>query len=361
MNEKGIALILIFSTIAALAAIGAAIVLRSVAESSYVQRYIESTQAFWFAEAGVNRAKNGLRSNYYTTGTNLWHGPLGNGNYSVDVSDVTIDAKLCKNVTAYGYVPAVPPYRAQRTIQAIIKKQIPANFTDNAIYTSGDLDISGDSYSVTGNVRYGGDYNVEHDHITGTVTQDSGISPLASFDFTQLKNISSTQGNLYDITRLTRVEHGQEFFPSTFWFTRGDDGIDNDGDGTIDEADEWVPNTLYCEGDLTLNGNIGTIGGFFVVVGDVITDPNDTEDMTINGNGQINGVIYTRGQFRINGGGGNLNVMGGVWSGIKARINGNANITYNQTYMNAIEGLNIEPDVQVTSWKEKTNPYKMYP
>ncbi|MDD5566154.1 MAG: hypothetical protein PHG31_04625 [Candidatus Omnitrophica bacterium] len=363
MNKKGIALILIFSTIAVLTAIGAAIVLRSVAERTYVQQYTESTQAFWLAEAGIHRAKNELRSNYNATGTNIWQGNLISvpGGYNVSVANVYIDAKLCKNVTAYGYVPAAAPYRAQRSVRVIIKKQIPANFYDNAIYTSGDLDINGDSYSVTGNILYAGDYDVEHDNISGTATQDSSISPLARFDFAQLKILSQAQGNFYDITRITRVEHKQESFPSTFWYTRADDGVDNDGDGTIDEADEWVPNILYLEGDLTLNGDIGTVGGFFVVVGDVITDPDDTEDMTINGNGTIDGVIYTRGEFRINGGGGNLNINGGVWSGIEARLNGNAHIAYNQAYMDSIQGLNIEPDIQITSWKESINPYKIYP
>jgi hypothetical protein len=97
---------------------------------------------------------------------------------------------------------------------------------------------------------------------------------------------------------------------------------------------------------------VGTLGGFFVVVGDVITNPSGTYDATINGNGTIDGCIYTLGVFSVNGGGNRLNVNGGVWSGIEAELNGNATVTYNSDYMAAIKAHTL-PQVQIISWREK--------
>ena len=54
-----------------------------------------------------------------------------------------------------------------------------------------------------------------------------------------------------------------------------------------------------------------------MVVGDVLTNPDAAEEASVNGVGTIEGVIYTRGDFDVNGGAGNLNVNGGVWSGKK--------------------------------------------
>jgi hypothetical protein len=233
---------------------------------------------------------------------------------------------------------------------------VPPNFYDNAIYSAGDVDLNGSAYSITGKVRYADSID-NTDNIVGEITQDSTISPLARLDFEQLRTISTAQGNLYDEERL---DDG-DAYPTTFWYTRGDDSVDNDSDGSIDEADEWVPNVVYVEGDLTLNGNIGTIGGFFVVVGDVINTPDISQDAIINGRGQIEGAIYTRGIFRVNGGGGNLNVNGGVWSGELARLNGNATVTYNYDYMHAIDLLNIDADFQVESWRESNNPWPLTP
>jgi hypothetical protein len=109
---------------------------------------------------------------------------------------------------------------------------------------------------------------------------------------------------------------------------------------------------VYILTDLELKGNIGTVGGFFVVVGDVLTNPLGTYDTQISGNGQIDGCVYTLGTFEINGGGNGLNVLGGIWADREVELNGNATVVYNEDYMKAIKALNINPDVQLLSWRE---------
>lgn len=377
LNKKGIVLILIFSTIAVLSVIGAVMMARSVGERSHVKRAEESNQAFWLAEAGINRGLaeiGNLSSSAYNsfTGTDVYNAGsgLGNGNYSVNVGDVEIEGRLYKNITAYGFIPGncyvagdpdpVAGCRASRVIGALVRRFFPEHFYDNAIYSAGDIDLNGD-YGINGTVRYADEIDPADPDIADGVYQiDPGDLPLAKLNFDLLRDIAESQGNLYNASRLKDVETQQDDFPVSFWYTRADDLIDNDNDGEIDEPDEWVPNINYLEGDLELKGEIDTVGGFFVVAGNVITSPDDEADATINGDGEVDGVIYTRGEFRINGGGNGLNINGGVWSGELSRLNGNATINYNQTYMDIISSYDFA-DVQIVNWKEEKNPYRISP
>lgn len=356
MNKKGIALILVFSIITVLLILGSVILYRSISERNIARRYLESTQAFWLAEAGVNKAVKELRSNYNIT--SISQTALGTGGYQVAIfpNDATR-----RTVTSTGYIPSSGPARVTRVIQAMVKQQIPSGFYDYAVYSAGEVDFNGNSYSVANNqpvpdnqaVLYADEFDVSHpENITGTTTQDASISPLALLNFQQLYNISQSQGNVYNTTRLNNVKKGTDSFPGDFWNVAPTDPND---------PTTGTPNVVYVLSDLELNGSVGTIGGFYVVVGDVITNPSATYDASINGNGQINGAIYTRGEFEVNGGGGGLNVNGGVWAGQEIELNGNAHITYNWDYMEAISGLGINADVQLVGWEDTQNPYPLAP
>lgn len=335
MDRKGAVLIYVFLVIVVLTILGVAIFNKSVSERALAQKYVDFTQAFWLAEAGVNQALYALRDNYDTASVSSTE--LGPGGFSASIATSGSD----KIVLATGEVPSGGTPRASRTIEVEISKAIPANFYDNAIYSAGEVDLNGNSYTVNGNVIYGDELDYSQNHITGTVTGDPSISPLARFDFQELRDLSAAQNNVYveDGPKLVNQVTGSEAFPSSFWYSAG------------------VPNIIYIEGDLSLNGNIGTIGGFFVVVGDVLTNPNAAEEASVNGVGTIEGIIYTRGEFDVNGGAGNLNVNGGVWAGEEAELNGNANVTYNQAYMEAIEALDLVGTPQITSWDDTQNPY----
>ena len=348
MNKRGVALIAACMVIVGLVILGGGVMTRAFSERRLTQRYVDSVKAFWLSEAGVSRALNELRADFSVPAT-PWSGTLTQGQYSVEVEAVG----QMRKVTAYGYVPNTAAARVERIVEAMISGGTPSNFYDNAIYSAGDVDINGNRYSVTGDVLYADVLDVNHPgNITGAMTHDPDISPLARFDFEELHTISAAQGNVYDEARLDDVKKGDDSFPGSFWYIEPTDPAD---------PTTGTPNIVYVETDLQLNGNIGTVGGFFVVVGDVITDPEDTEDLTINGIGQIEGVVYTRGTFRINGGAGILDVDGGVWAGEEARLNGNAHIAYNQDFMAAIEGLDIEVEVQIVSWRDTQNPYMVSP
>jgi adhesin HecA-like repeat protein len=350
MIKKSFALVFVVAIIIMLGVLGIGIVLRSISETRIADKNKESIQAFWLAEAGISRAVAELKTNYNQSGTNLWRTAMASGGYYVDV---TVSGQN-KDVVSHGFIPFSGALRVDRSIEAILAKNIPPNFYNNAIYSAGTVDLNGSAYSITGQVRYAGTID-NTGNVNGEIINDPSINPLAKLSFTQLLSISQTQANVYAYNaqgKLVNQATGSQTFPSSFWYQAPSDP-DNPATG--------VPNVIYVEGDLQLKGNIGAIGGFFVVVGDVITNPDATYDATINGNGTVEGAIYTRGEFRINGGGGNLNINGGVWAGEEARLNGNANITYNAGYMSAIQALGIDADVQIISWKEQQGPYELVP
>ncbi len=350
MNKKAIALAVTLVIMAVLLTLGAVIFSRSINEKNLARRSLLSTQAFWLAEAGLNRALAELRNDFnLSDGNDKWSDTLDNGDYSVDLEEIDSDTKRVK---AYGYVPSKNNSEAFYEIEAIIGKVVPSGFYDNAILTAGDLDVNGTSYSIDGNVVYADNFEGDDVNIEGTLSQDSSISPLPYFNFETLLAMSESQTDTYDSGNVYEVDENndklidpdtgsEKDLPNEFWY---------------DDA-ETTPNIVYIKGDLVLNGNIEA-GGFFVVAGDVITDPDDTQDATLNGSGTIDGVIYTRGDFIINGGGvDGLNIDGGIWSGEETRLNGSANVAWNEYYMDAIDALNIEPLAQIIYWEDLKSPY----
>ena len=105
---------------------------------------------------------------------------------------------------------------------------------------------------------------------------------------------------------------------------------------------------------MELSGNV-TAGGFFLVVGNVLTDPNVTTDTEITGNVTVNGCIYSTGEFELKGGGNSLNVNGGIWAGDEAELDGNAKVTYNAGYMAAVKNFVDNASsgtIQLLSWRQ---------
>jgi len=384
MRHEASALILACIFIVVLVLLGQGLLGGSINENRITQKYIDSVESFWVAEAGLNRALVELRDDFDQSGSDLFNGTVSQGNYTVDVTNSGTTQKIITVSATYGDGTGIT-----REIKAIISKQIPSDFYDNAIYTADDVTINGSSFSVDGDIMYADDYDVQHpENVSGFSTQDASIAPLARFNFETLLAMSQAQtavyasGNVYDVDPnnkklLDPLTGDEKPLPTRFWYWGTEDGIDNDndgeidepdedgldndGDGTIDEADENVPNIVYINGDLKVNGNIGTIGGFLIVVGDVITNPSGTYDAEIVGEGSLDGVLYTLGEFDVNGGGSTgFDVNGGVWAGQDVTINGSADIFYNATYMSSIAGLNIEPVPQVTSWQDSQNPYELY-
>ncbi|HIE35744.1 MAG TPA: hypothetical protein EYP89_00710 [Candidatus Omnitrophica bacterium] len=336
MIKKGVVLLLSLFVIVVLAVLGMAILFRSISERFLVQRFKESTQAFWLAEAGISKAIKELKEDFDITGSCLWLTDLGVGQYCVDISVSGDNKRLIKS---YGYIPSKQTYRIKRTIEVEVRGNLPpSTFYSDALYSAGKIEISGNAYHVVGDVRYAESIN-NTNNIDGTVIHDPSINPLLELDFQQLLEISQSQGNYYNEERLQEIREGNDSFPTNFWYTEPT----NPNDPTT-----GTPNVVYIEGDLELNGNV-EVGGFFIVMG---------EEAEINGNGQIEGAVYISDKFEIHGGGNNLNLNGGIWAGGEIELKGHAEVVYNGDYMQAIQSLieNIS-SLHIISWRDKPSPY----
>ncbi len=309
LKEKGgIALFVVLVLMVVLLVLGGALLSRSISENRLAERHARSMRAFWLAEAGVDRALEELRVNY-----NAWSGAtnsitLGNGQYRV-CSVVQQGSNWI--VTAIGGVPLVATNAVIRGIEAEVYKDTPPN---GAFYTPKNFGSNGDAYVVEGD-GFAGSTSGNTNNVTGTISLVVPGTGLPALDYEKLRQMSITQGYYTDgDLKITPTTEG---LPPSFW----------------QDESAGIPNIIYINGSLTTKGNIPAIGGIFVVVGDVITDPDVTEDSIMSGNGEIQGVIYVRGEFIINGGGQGLNVTGGVWAGEDITLNGKATIEYNADYV----------------------------
>lgn len=344
MNRQGYAYLVSLGVVLLLTATSASILMRGIVEKNISERALNQTIALHLAEAGTDDTLARMRDPSVDN-WNTWSGTgsavsLAQGNYQVMV---TPDGAM-RRVRATG--ETTDPIPSSRTVELWLRRYVPPNFYDNAIYAAGLVDFRGNSYLVDGHVLTAQTGPIDNpDHIVCAdppcVTQDPAAAPLPRLSFAQLYQIAQSQGNVYTAERLAEIQQHRDSFPSAFCYAP-----------PAEEGEPCTPNVNYITTDLVLNGNIGIIGGFFVVVGSVITNPDAQEDTTINGNGEVEGVIYTTGDFIVNGGGGGLNVNGGVLAGDLARMNGNATVQYNPAYMEAIEDLQINPDVQVLLWHE---------
>jgi len=367
-NRRGSVLITVYVVLGVLLVLSSIFFMRTVSDRKLFDINRERQEAFYLAEAAVDRAVAELKGDWASyTGTASAQ-RLGRGFYKATVSG----SGNQRTILAGGYVEAAPSgavtsglgpcnatsgCRAQRTIEAIVrKKESLDGFFDYAIYSAGDVDINGKAYTVDGKVIYADSLSGSTANITGEVKDpDPSIAPLAQLDWTVLRNEAVAQGNLYTSARINDPQFGKpggDNYPSGFWYSAPTETAPNPEDpGYV-----GVPNIVYVEGDMVLNGNIGTIGGFFLVVGNVLTDPTGSSSTTINGIGTVDGSIYSTGNFKINGGGGRLNVNGGVWAGLEAELKGNSTIVYNEYFMKAIEHFvnskSAGSVVQLLSWRE---------
>jgi Tfp pilus assembly protein PilX len=345
-NQRGVVLITVFIFIVVLSIFSVSALTRSIGESRILQHYTESTQAFWLAEAGVNRALAQLRQNpNLASGTNLFLTSLGTGQYNFDLTKSGSPGVKNYTVTARGCIPDgcdcnVTNCRVIRTLVVGMQQleSAPSNFYSTAVYTSGNVSGGTSANSeITGNLVYAGTNSYDPSKVTGTITQDSNASPLPQLNFDQLRAISQSQLHYNPDS-----EPGNSW-PTSFWY---DPPSESNPTGT--------PNVVFIEGNFSIAGNV-TKYGFIIVGGEF------TYNAEIAGTSKVVGCIYTRGNFTISGGGNALNVDGGIWAGGSIDMGGNGKVSYNSIYMSAIQATGITTDVQINSWQDENRPYVLNP
>ena len=360
-NNRGIALILIYLLITVLVIMVGAFFYLSTQSIKASQRRADFLKAFYAAESAIDV---GLSNLPVQTVPATYNGNLGspsNAEYlsvitAFDATQSTFDKWI---ITGTGFVPdnTTTP-RLEVELQIVAEVITSDEFFDNALYSASNLTIKGDAYVIDGDVYYDedGELDVTHpDNVTGDIDSGETVDFMTDIDYAAIRAMAQVQDvadaaydHLIDFS-----DFSSSNLPTSFWYTRGDDGIDNDIDGTVDEADEWIPNVIYVEGtgDLNIAGTV-TIGGFFVIV---------SGDCQIAGTLTLEGCMLVIDDVKVSG---TIEATGGLWAGgviddeggdkDGAFVNGNIELTFDQVFMDAVEGLSIVSGggVRVISWQE---------
>lgn len=313
-----------------------------------------SMKAFYLAEAAIEHAKDELRSNFNanpTTGDSTVF-TLGDGEYKFTVSTTANPDQ--KMVVGTGAVPTIADPDFTHVIEVVVEDIPPSTLPDifeGALWASGDLDINGDDRTVDGDIFAGGDINCNPGSCNGVndpdpEQQNDPNYPFYNFTLEELdalKAISQAQGNYF------AGSPSASDLPTSFYYQAPDPS---------DPTDKGIPNIVFIENDgldqgtLTLGGNT-TVGGFYVVVGDYMTNQAGGGSVSVlNGTASLDGVIYVMGDFTKNGGGNNTTVDGAVFAK-HIELNGKSRFQYNQDYVDSIENAAIDNGaLESVSWNQ---------
>jgi len=339
-SKRGSILVMALFVVAILAELCAVMLIKGTIELKTSQLSLHSTQAFHLAEGATDDAWAALGD------TAVWNS-LANGctvpivvtslmpstmtNYSIDCAATW----NLRRVVGTSTVNAPTSTPVTRRVEIVLQRQVPADFFDYVVYSSGEVVFNGHSYQAIGNILTGYQFTLKNTiNVTGKVTYDPNANPLPQLDFAALKAISQAQNNVYDAVRLQT-----EALPTSFWYKLPTDPND---------SKTGIPNVVLVESDLTLKGKNVQIGGVLLVVGNL-----DAENSTaMKGNINIDGVVYTTGDAVLSGGGStNININGAVYAGGATTVDGSVVLNYQQSYLTAFRGVaKVAP--RLVSWRQ---------
>lgn len=193
MNKKGIALVTMIIFIVILSVLALALMIRSISSGAVANRYAASTQAFWLADAGVQKALGELNQNNcvdfvqcQTSTACISCGNCGTGNKCLAATlgtngdfDVTMDNGNTL-ITSTGSFPNRTTARFQRNIQVNLSQNSPFSY---AAFAQGSVNLSNnfnvDSYNSSLG-EYGVNGNINSNGSIGSNGTSSGIITLSN-------------------------------------------------------------------------------------------------------------------------------------------------------------------------------------
>ena len=311
MNKRGVALIISFMVIAVLIILGSVTVSRSISERFLAQRYTESTQAFWLAEAGISQAILQLKNDFNNLNS-VAATPLGKGEYSVDT--IAVEG-LNRRVNAHGYVPSAAQPRAERGITILVEKTSginPSNagLIEYAIDTTGELKITGSANIKPPTSSHQGS-QLDFEEVFGMpLEQVKAIAEAAQSNGTGYV-YTNPPANQQPVSGITWIEltGSNKYSISSNWSASGLLIINGNGQNVA----------LEISGDWTFTGMIWVIG-----------------KVKISGNPQITGAIFAESS-----------------TGIESDVTGNPTIDLNTAAVSSAFGLLTQtPEIKILSWRE---------
>ncbi len=246
-NNKGIILVASYMVITVLVVLTVGFATRSIGEQRVASKERDSLQAFWIAEAGLDKAISDLSIASLS-------GTLGSGAYSTQTSSVSSNRYLVVSTGGVSGTDTTDPNNIVRTIRAIVEQpvlNIDPSGTTSAITANGEVDVRGGA-EVNGDVD---------ENFTFDFEETFGVSK----DY-----MKDNATNLY-----VDPENNVTPVNSVTW-----SDLDTTDEMTISDSN-WTGN-----GILVVNGDLRITGGYFSGVIWVVGS------LWVSGNPIIDGAIY---------------------------------------------------------------------
>ncbi len=318
MNKKGSPLILSLFVVLVLAGLSAVFLYKQVNQSFLVNRYADSTRAFWLAEAGIQD----IISTNLAVGN--WNDSLGQGNYACVINTGTDETVVINSTTTRitSYYPAISTGTfggVSRQINAVVSQivdstNMPAGNFKYGIESSVAISLKGSS-TVAG--------ETSPDPLPAKYRDPDYYKANSTISFPSLFGYSSTELKAMCVAGGENVGFYNNTWPSgnitgVTWVTAPSSHFNGNAYGS---------GILIVEGNIKITGTIN-FDGIVYVIGDL--------DMA--GTATLNGSVLAESAATLD-----------------TTVTGTANIVHNSTKIeNALEHIKRETNFppEVRSWQE---------
>ena len=365
-NERGLVMLIVLMAMMAVSLLGLASLLVVGTDIRISGHYRNSAQAFWAAEAGVQRALGEIRNDRTYLGT-LDQASLGNG----ATSGATVEqlTSLLRRITATGNQGV-----ARRQIEVIVN--VDSAF-ESTINCGGDVILDGKPRISTEGVRVNGDAYLSLDAGTpelniymptgSTLTVDGDASALTRLEKEPM-DLNSIRLTDQQWQYLAGTANGDWRFDTDHIFGDTDTNVtfNNLNFNNVPVGPEGQ-RAIFVDGNVTVNGEISGIGtivatgkiictGGFVANGptvSLVARDDVLIDFDTNAQSEINGLVYTEGDYELHGKvkfWGVVTAFGSVTVQNPSQFSNNSDPNYWYTYSPA---YNIIADaVDIMTWSE---------
>lgn len=405
MNKKGVALIFALAVVTILAVLATVTVSRSVNEGNIAQRYLSSTQAFWAAEAGVQKAIYALNHSDWAgwadagSGVKLKNESLssGSGAFLVTVSGIgtgtpsvavggssgSAARNLQVKMVAIGGSPFKYAAFGASSVALSGNAKIDSYNSDLGPYgginkySNGDVGtnaVSAGAITLSGNAKVYGDAGTGsggtvvtngNAAVIGSVTDDrnetlapviipSGLSGLSSGgSLSKSGNNSFTLSGSHKYTSLSVSGNAQITISGKVeLYLTGSNALSISGNGKI-----IIPSggelLIYSDGVCIISGN-GVVNQTSLPKNMLIYSTyTGNNGVSFSGNSNLHAAIYAPGTGISNTG--NSDIYGSV-IGKKITVSGNGGIHYDEALAN-LGGT--ASNYSIEGWQEETNPFPL--
>lgn len=315
-DERGMVMIIILMILMAVSLLGMASMLVVGTDIRIAGNYKDSAQAFWAAEGGVQRALSTLSDDRSYVG-DIAAESLDN--HTISSAEVTSLSGFLTRVVGVG-----------RNGSGIRKVEVLINTDsafESAINVGGDVHIAGKPRISSEGVRVNGNVYLDLDNGTPELNlyMPSGSTLTAEGDTSSL---TRTDKEAMDLAAIKLREDEWRSISSTAnssWYFDTDHTYgSNDTNVTFSnlDFDNVQPGAdgnraIFVDGNVTLNGSLDGVGtiiatGKIIATGGFVSSSADTtvtmiarDDVLINfdtnAQSQINGLVYTEGDYELHG------------------------------------------------------------